>query len=365
MKKASVLGIGRLGLCFALTLERGGYDVVGSDIREDHVKSVNDRTFDTCEPDVCKFLSEAKNFRATSSLKEAVEHSDMLFVTVRTGSDSSGVYNCTQVDKLVSDLQQIGKVDNKDLVVCCNVKPGYSDTVEQRLSPYGYKVSFNPEWVAQGTILRDQAYPDLVVIGQYDTESGDRIQKVYEDICLSDPVIHRMDRKSAEITKISLNCFLTAKLSFANMVGQIAIASGCEPAKILSAIGTDSRINPKYFKYGFGYGGPCFPRDNRAMVTYAEEIGIPPFISKAVIETNDRHLDFMVNHFVETHSKDENVVIESVTYKPGTVILEESQQLLYAERLAKAGFSVTIKEHPDVIEAVKETYGDLFTYEQR
>ena len=311
------------------------------------------------------YLSKATNLRATLNLKDAIEHSDLLFVTVRTTSLPDGRFDHSQVEQLLSDLEKIGKTENKHLIICCNVNPGYSNEIQERMGKYGYTVSYNPEWVAQGTILHDQAYPDLVVIGQGSDEAGNRIEEVYHNICHSNPVIHRMDRMSAELTKVSLNCFLTVKLSYANMVGEIAIRSGVDPDPILAAVGNDSRINPKYFRYGFGYGGPCFPRDNKAFVHYANKVGIDPLINEAVIKVNDNHLQFMVAEFCKMHDQSAPVVIESVTYKPGTVILDESQQLLYAAKIAEQGYDVTIREHPDVIRQVKGIYGDLFKYEQR
>ena len=364
-KNIAVLGIGRLGLCFALTLEKGGYNVVGYDIRENYVKSIQNKTLKSYEPNVERYLSEAKNLKATTDLKEALNYADIFFVTVRTTSLPDGKYNTSQVRNLLNSLEKQGKVNSKHLVISCNVNPGYSDTVQKRMEKLGYIVSYNPEWVAQGRILKDQAYPDLVVIGQADKEAGDIIEKIYKNICKNNPKIHRMDRLSAEITKVSLNCFLTTKLSYANMIGQIALKSGVSPDPILAAISDDSRVNPKYFKYGFGYGGPCFSRDARAMVNYANKIGIDPSITKAVMEANKNHLTFQVEQFVKKHNKDKPVIIDSVTYKLGTVIIEESQQLLFAAEIAKKGYKVIIREHPEVIRQVKEIYGNLFVYEER
>ena len=365
MKKITVLGVGRLGLCFALTLEKGGYNVIGYDIREDYLKSIKNKTLKSFEPDVEKHLAKSKNLKVTANLKEALNYADVLFVTVRTTSMPDGKYDVSQVENLINNLKKEGPVKNKHLVISCNVNPGYSDTVQKRMSKLGYTVSFNPEWVAQGRIIKDQIYPDLIVIGQANKKAGDVIEKIYKNITKSNPKIHRMDRLSAEITKVSLNCFLTTKLSYANMVGQIAIKSGVSPEPILTAIGDDSRINPKFFKYGFGYGGPCFPRDTRAMTRYAKEIGIKPFIIKAVMETNKNHLDFQIQGFIKKHEKSKPIVIDSVSYKPGTVIIEESQQLLFAVRLAKQGYKITIREHPEVIKQIKESYDKLFKYENK
>lgn len=174
-----------------------------------------------------------------------------------------------------------------------------------------------------------------------------------------------MSRTEAEICKISLNCFLTTKISFANMVGDIAIASGLPAHNILNAIGSDSRIGNKYLKHGYGYGGPCFPRDNRALAIYANDIGRPAPISIATDEMNGIHLDFQVQEFIENSPIDKDVIIESVTYKPNTSILEESQQLVFAESIAKHGYRVTIKESKAVIEQLQKKSGDLFSYIER
>lgn len=150
------------------------------------------------------------------------------------------------------------------------------------------------------------------------------------------------------------------------MIGEIAIKSGVSPEPILKAIGNDSRINPKFFKYGFGYGGPCFPRDTRAMTRYAKENGINPYIIQAVIKTNKNHLNFQIEQFEkENKNKNKPIIIDSVTYKPGTIIIEESQQLLFAIEIAKKGYKIIIREHPEVIEQVKRIYGKLFVYEER
>lgn len=144
-KNITVLGIGRLGLCFALTLEKGGYNVLGYDIRKDYVESIQNKTLKSQEPGVEKLLVKAKNLKATTNLKEALNYADILFVMVRTTSLASGKYDVSQADNLINALKKECKVTNKHLVISCNVNPGYSDNVQKRLSKLGYIVSFNPE----------------------------------------------------------------------------------------------------------------------------------------------------------------------------------------------------------------------------
>lgn len=258
MKNVSIIGIGKLGLCFALTLEKSGYGVVGVDINQTYVNLINGKQLSSSEAGVEDLLNKSKNFRATTSISEAVEYSDMLFIIVATPSLPNGRYDHSQVDGVVENLKQIGKQKRqKHFIVCCTTMPGYCDSITQQLNDLNYTVSYNPEFIAQGTILRDQANPDMVLIGEANKEVGDMIQSVYEKHTLNQPRYARMSPLEAEITKLSLNCFLTTKIAYANMIGDIVKSVGGNPDAVLSAIGSDSRIGNKYLRYGYGYGGPC------------------------------------------------------------------------------------------------------------
>jgi len=160
------------------------------------------------------------------------------------------------------------------------------------------------------------------------------------------------------------NCFLTTKIAFANMIGDIALNSDCRPDIILNAIGSDSRVGNRYLGFGFGYGGPCFPRDNRALAIYSEDVGIRAMISIASDESNKAHLQNQVNHYIR-NNKEKTVQFDFVTYKPESTMLEESQQLEYAVLLAKKGYKVIINERKKVIQELKKQYGSLFEYKER
>jgi nucleotide sugar dehydrogenase len=251
----------------------------------------------------------------------------------------------------------------KHLIICTNVNPGYSDTVYSRLKYNNWDVSFNPETIAQGTILKNQSEPDCVYVGSDNEQLSKQIIDIYGDICTNEPSIHCMDRLSAELTKVSLNCFLTCKISFANMVGDLATKIGAQPDKVLEAVGSDSRINNKFFKHGFGWGGPCFPRDIRAFNRLAKTNDMPYDMCLASNEINTKHLLFQVEQFMNSGKTE--YYTDSVTYKKGTVILEESQQLKFAEMLSMLGVSVTIEESDAVVEELKNRFGAKFKYVRR
>lgn len=367
MKNISVIGVGKLGLCFSLTLEEAGYNVLGVDINEQYVSSLNKRKYLSNEPGVDKHLRIATNFEATMDLKRAVDFSDFLYTVVATPSLPNGEYDHSQVDSLVKKLIQFGPQKSKKyLVICCTTMPEYCDFIQEKLESYNYEVCYNPEFIAQGTILRDQLKPDMVLIGESSKLAGDLIQEHYERMTENEPTFCRMSRTEAEICKISLNCFLTTKISFANMVGDICVKAGANPDTVLKAVGSDSRISNKYLGFGYGYGGPCFPRDNRALAKYALSKGVDALVSKASDDMNTAHIVNQFDDFVKSNpNKEKEVVFDYVTYKPQTTILEESQQLKFAVMLAKAGYNVVVKERNPVVKELKARFGDLFFYEKQ
>ncbi len=374
MEKISVIGIGKLGLCFGLSLEGAGYDVVGVDINESYVKAINDKTFNSSEAHVNDILRISKNFHATTDLNSAIRHSDVIFVVVATPSLPNGRYNHAQIESLRDNLLALGKQEQpKHLIINCTTMPGYCAILQEQMSDNNWTISYNPEFIAQGTIIVNQENPDMVLIGEANAEIGDRLQKIYETMTKNDPRIHRMSPTEAEITKISLNCFLTTKIAYTNMIGDIVLASGGDPQVVLNAVGSDTRVGTKLTRYGFGYGGPCFPRDNRAIGIYAKDIGLPADISSATDDMNAKHLQFQIDQFVSNNSKEtkvsfgdclesDRVVYENVTYKKGSTMIEESQQLAFAAALAKNGYAVRIYDCQEVIDSVRAQHGDIFEY---
>ena len=174
-----------------------------------------------------------------------------------------------------------------------------------------------------------------------------------------------MDRLSAEIAKLATNSLLTTKIAFANAIGDLATKVGAQADKILESVAADSRIGPGCLKYGFGFGGPCFPRDNKALGFFAENAGMPLLQADTTIEMNYRHLCFQVEEYLLRYGDDEPIHFDGVTYKPETDILEESQALALAESLARAGRRVVIHEQASVVEILKRRFDDLFEYASR
>lgn len=366
VKKIAVIGVGKLGICFALNFERSGFEVWGIESNEDYLADLRSGHFKSAEPEVDELLQDARNLHLTNDLSCLVEQDIKdIFIMVATPSLADGGYDHSQVDRVADKL--INLSDNKTerhVYVGCTTMPGYCKNLAKRLEPSGYTVSYNPEFIAQGAIIHDQRYPDQILIGEANKQVGDRLQFIYEQMVQNDPVYCRMDTLSAEIAKLATNCFLTTKISFANSIGDMALTAGADPNKILAAVGADSRIGEKYLRYGFGFGGPCFPRDNRALGKFAEMTGLPLHLSKATDEINEEHLQFQLNRYLEKYAEGEEVLFDGVAYKKGTTQITESQQLKLAVAVARHGRVVRVKDSKEVLRQISQLYPGLFELEE-
>ena len=362
--KIGVIGAGRLGICFALLCERAGYDVLVSDIREDYVNDLNAKKISTNEPEVEDLLRISKNFRATTNNKEVIEECDLIYTLVATPSLEDGSYDVSAVWDVVEDLKDVTK--KKYFVVGCTTNPGDCDAFQKYL-PRNVHVMYNPEFIAQGSIISDLKQADMVLLG-VDSTLEDHVVKdirtLYQKIQTTRAIVSVMSPKSAEITKIAVNCFLTTKISYANMLGDVLHKSGCgdETTAVLRAIGTDSRIGGKYLNYGLGYGGPCLPRDNRAFAHFAQKVGLEYNLGYVTDGFNNEHAQTVADYWEEMNKDRKPFYFEYISYKKGTDIITESQQYRLCLDLLDRGFKVYIQNDrrvsSQVSEYLEEKYGD-------
>jgi nucleotide sugar dehydrogenase len=359
--KIGVIGAGRLGITFALLCEKAGYEVIVSDKRDDYVYNLNHGICDTNEPLIQKMLFEVNNFSATTSNIEIIENSDIIFTFVATPSTTDGSYDTSAVFEVVNDFFEASKLEisvfNKKFIVGCTTNPGDVEQIQNKLSMFGIQVAYNPEFIAQGEIVKGLEQSDIVLIGTEYQELSNELIQIYDRIQTTPVHAHIMSPKAAEITKIGINCFLTTKISYANMMGDILTKSnlGNEIDSVLNAVGGDSRVGKKYMKYGFGFGGPCLPRDNRALGHYANELGLKLNLPLTVDEFNKEHADFLKNFFINQNpDKSIPFVMNYITYKRGSDILEESQQFKLCLDLLEEGYYVNVIEIDPVIKQLSD-----------
>src|SRR3990167_9562095 len=189
----SVLGIGKLGLCTALCLEKSGFNVIGLDVNQAYVNSINKKIFRSPEPYVNEYLDMAENFMATIDFDAALEFSDYYFIVVPPPNNVKAGYDHSILSSLLMSINN-KKVKNKNIIICCTVFPGYIKNIARFLlcDCENITISYNPEFIAQGNIIKGFECPDMVLIGEHNSEVGDFLESLYRKICKGAPKICRM-----------------------------------------------------------------------------------------------------------------------------------------------------------------------------
>ena len=352
--KIGLIGAGRLGLCLALLIENAGYKVLASDVREDYVQALNKGVLGTTEPNVHEYLWDAKNIEFTTDNDRVIRECDLIFTLVQTPSLEDGSYDVSAVWQVVEDIKNTPAVlTGKSFVVGCTTNPGDCAQFQEALAPFGIDVYYNPEFIAQGSIVNDLRKADMVLIGG-EGHHLPVLEEIYKDIQITQPSIHFMSTTAAEITKIATNCFLTTKVSYANMLGQVLSLSNMDDEidTVLNAIGSDTRVGNKYLKFGFGFGGPCFPRDNRAFAAYAQQVGVEHNIGTTTDNFNNSHTNFIKDYYIKKNPNHLPYCFKYLTYKPGIDILTESRQYDLALALLEEGYKIycldnTVEDYVD------------------
>ena len=367
--KIGLIGAGRLGLAFALLCEQAGYEVIASDVRKTYISDLKKGVLGTTEPGVHDLLWAAKNIEFTVDNKKVINECDIIFTLVATPSLETGDYDVSAVERVVKEIAESGK-EGKAFVVGCTTNPGDCERFQDELD--SWDVFYNPEFIAQGSIISDLRTADMVLIGGDEGKYRDELVKLYYNIQgpNKEPRISFMSTTAAELVKLAVNCYLTTKISYANMVGEVMTLAGMEDEldSVLNAIGADSRIGTKFLKYGYGFGGPCLPRDNRAFAAYAKTLGIQYNLGETTDNFNDAHAKFLYDYVVSRNYKNLPYCFDYVAYKEGTDILEESQQYKLCLSLLDNGKEVYINDGDAVVSQIKnelyEKYYDRVKFEE-
>ncbi len=357
MERIAVVGLGKLGLNMAVSFAWRGFPTVGVDINRNSIELLSEGIAPIVEPGLQEMLDNlGSRFRVFSEHKSAITDADATVIILPTPSDTYGKFSNKYLEEAAITLaRELAKVDKPYhvFIISSTVMPG---SIDERLIPLleehsgrkvneGFGVCYCPEFVALGSVIHDYLNPDLVLIGQSDERTGELIESVYRRLCTNQPPIHRMSLVSAEITKVSLNAYITMKISFANTLGNICERiPGADVDAITSALGRDKRISPYYLKSGMGFGGTCFPRDTKAFKVFSEKNEITPVLIDAVEHINDfqdQHLLETVLKHVERNGQN-SVAVLGLAFKPGTPVIEASPGVRLVEALLERGIRITI-----------------------
>jgi UDPglucose 6-dehydrogenase len=368
-----VVGLGKLGACVAACFAHKGFKVVGLDIVPRTIDLVNAGRAPVLEPGLDEMLaSVGTNLRATADYDDAIGGTDATLIVVPTPSEDHGGFSLRFASEAARGIGRALR-DKKGyhlVVLTSTVLPGSTEygikpileAESGKVCGRDFGLCYSPEFIALGSVIRDFLRPDFLLIGECDERAGDALEALYRAVVDNDPPVARMNFVNAELAKISVNTYVTMKISFANMLATLCEQMpGADVDMVTGALGLDSRIGPRYLKGAVGYGGPCFPRDNQALAYLARQLGHPAAFAEATDTYNRRLLDGMVEKVLQHLPPDGTAVVLGLSYKPDTNVVEESQGLLLAARLAAAAVPVAVYD-PVAMPTAKNVLGEKVTY---
>jgi len=354
MQTISVVGLGKLGSPFLATCASRGFNVIGVDINKRYIDLINQGKVPVDEPGLAHLiLKNRKRIKATSNYSEAINNSDITFIIVPTPSTKNGAFSNEYVVRAVREIGKVlAKKDKFHLVVVVStimpkslnneIIPALEKSSRKKINKR-FGVCYNPEFIALGSVIDNLLNPDFVLIGESDKNSGRILESFYRKFSVNEPPIVRMNFINAEIAKIALNSYITTKISFANTLAQICEqVTGGDVDQVTAAIGLDTRIGNKYLKGAMPYGGPCFPRDNRAFVHFAKKIKVPSPIAAATDKVNSDLTRILAGKISSQVPPGGKVAILGLSYKKDTDVAEESAGVKIANILSQKKASVYV-----------------------
>ena len=379
MCSVSVVGLGKLGLCLASVFAKKGFDVIGVDIQEDFVLAINDGRSPIIEPGLSELISEfgGKTLITTMNHSEAIEKTNTTIILVSTPSNNNGSFSNRYIKSALKSLAiELGNStkDYHQFVISSTVMPGsiensFIPIIEQysgRKLNVGFDVCYVPDFVALGDVINDFLKPELVVIGESSREAGEKVESIYNKIFENTPHVVHMSLVSAEIAKVSLNAYVTLKMSFANTLANLCENTpNADLDSITSAIGVDKRISPYYFKGGLSFGGTCFPRDTKAFISFAQKKDNEAHLIKAVEKVNAYQDQLLLELVDRICPKGENHVLGvlGLAFKPSTPVIVESPAIKLINGLLQRRTDQTISVYdPLALENTRRQFGNTIEY---
>jgi UDPglucose 6-dehydrogenase len=360
----TVFGSGYVGLVAGACFAETGNDVICVDVDKAKIDMLTRGEVPIYEPGLADMVQsnlEAGRIKFTTSAKEGVEASEVIFIAVGTPQDEDGAADLTYVLNVARD---IGKFMNGPKVVVdkSTVPVGTAELVKKailELSDYGVDVVSNPEFLKEGAAIDDFMKPDRVVVGVSSQKAGDVMKELYAPFVRTNNPILVMDVVSAEMTKYAANAMLATRVSFMNEVSNLCEKTGADINSVRIGIGTDARIGMSFLFPGIGYGGSCFPKDVQALINTGKKFGVDLKISKAVEDANFAQKAVIVRKITDHFGKDlkgKVFAIWGLAFKPKTDDTREAPALVVCQELVKLGAKLQAFD-PEAMQSFEKRFG--------
>jgi len=343
----SIFGLGYVGAVTTACLSRDGINVIGVDVNEDKIKTIASGESPIVEAGLSELLEagvEKGRISATTNAKQAVFNSDVSIISVGTPSRSDGaldlqyVYRvCETIGKAISE-----KAEDHIVVIRSTVLPGTTEECEKILQEHAGKkveIGFNPEFLREGSAVKDFDEPAYTIIGTTSAEVEEALKSIYASV---DAPFHVVKPGVAEMIKYGANAWHATKIAFANEMGRVAKHVGVDGRKVMEILISDRKLNisTAYMRPGFAYGGSCLPKDVRALEYFGKVNNVKLPLLDSLSQSNEAQIELALDLIQEKGYK--KVGLLGLAFKPGTDDLRESPSVELAERLIGKGYNLKI-----------------------
>jgi UDPglucose 6-dehydrogenase len=368
--RLSVIGTGYLGATHAVCMVELGYDVIGLDVDETKIKRLRAGEIPFYEPGLTELLAkhiDGGRLRFTTSYAEVAEFADVHFVCVGTPQRKGELAaDVSYVDAAFSSLAE--HLTRKVLVVGKSTVPAGTavrmEALLQELAPCkDVELAWNPEFLREGYAVEDTLHPDRLVFGVHSDWAEQQIRAAFAPVLATGTPVVVTDFATAELVKVAANSFLATKISFINAMAEVCEVTGADVTQLADAIGHDARIGRRFLNAGLGFGGGCLPKDIRAFIARAGELGVDQAVSflREVDEINLRRrsrtvdigLDLVDGSYHGTH-----VAVLGAAFKPDSDDIRDSPALDVAASIGRRGGTVVIYD-PQAMENARRAHPEL------
>lgn len=340
-----IIGTGYVGLVTGVCFAKLGHNVICSDVVEEKIEKLKRGESTIYEPGLEELLAETTgngNLYFTKSNKEVVDKSDFIFICILTPEKSDGSADLSYVYNACQEIAQ-SMTEPKSIIIKSTLPATAVDSIRQKIrenTDIDFELLANPEFLAQGTAVRDSLEPMRVIIGADDETAAKRLRDLYTNI--TDDKVVLTNIPTAMLTKYASNTYLATKISFMNSIAAICEKVGADVESVAKGMGYDARIGARFLHAGIGYGGSCFPKDTKALYKMAKEIGYDFKLMDEVIKINENQRQVVVEKLRRLlgNLKGKNIAFFGLAFKPGTDDLREAPARYIMRELIKEGCSV-------------------------
>lgn len=367
-----MVGTGYVGLVTGACFAEMGHSVICLDIDAKKIEQLNQGIIPIYEPGLNEIVKRnvlQKRLQFTTDYAASVNSSQVCFIGVPTPSRVDGSCDTHYVEmaarQIAFHMNEYRIIVNKSTVpvgTAARVAQVIEDELKKRGVSIPFDVLSNPEFLKEGAAVQDCLKPDRIIIGSEKTKPAEVLKGIYSAFTLSHDKILMMDTLSAEMTKYAANAMLATRISFMNEIADICKRVGANVNEVRKGIGADTRIGYSFLYPGAGYGGSCFPKDVRALISVAKEAGSEPLLLEAVDEVNNRQKKILTQKMIHYFTKrgglqGKTIAIWGLSFKPDTDDMREAPSLSLIESLLKQGASLRLFD-PIAMNNAKKILGD-------